>query len=229
MERGHIIDMLFAEFPTEVIRWRAQTVKKDGNAALALAYIDSRDVQDRLDQVCGVDGWQDSYHDVGGGRTSCTISIKFGGEWISKSDGAGVTQVEAEKGLFSDAFKRAAVKWGIGRYLYDVKNVWVPCETYDYNGKKKFSKFTAKPLEYCSMLKNPVTRLVSSGHLTVTELKAKMRELNTEITGCGDIPQLEGMLEGYRHVLNQCIMDLESWHKAMMDNIDKRKTELKDK
>ena len=34
--------------------------------------------------------------------------------------------MEAEKGRISDAFKRAAVHWGVGRYLYNLPNVWVP-------------------------------------------------------------------------------------------------------
>lgn len=40
------------------------------------------------------------------------------------SNGAGETQVEGEKGKFSDAFKRAAVLWGVGRYLYYLPNTW---------------------------------------------------------------------------------------------------------
>jgi hypothetical protein len=36
--------------------------------------------------------------------------------------------MEAEKGALSDAFKRAAVRWGIGRYLYDTDSPWVAIE-----------------------------------------------------------------------------------------------------
>ena len=44
-----------------------------------------------------------------------------GGVWITKTDGAGETDIEGEKGAFSDAFKRAAVHHGVARYLYDDK------------------------------------------------------------------------------------------------------------
>jgi hypothetical protein len=47
---------------------------------------------------------------------------------VWKSDGAGDSDVEAEKGAVSDAFKRAAVKWGVGRYLYDLDSPWVALE-----------------------------------------------------------------------------------------------------
>jgi hypothetical protein len=43
---------LAAEFPRDVVSWRAQTVSKNGDKALALAYIDARDVMRRLDDVC---------------------------------------------------------------------------------------------------------------------------------------------------------------------------------
>src|SRR3546814_10518376 len=69
----------------------------------------------RLDDVCGPAGWQDSYAETGKGRLICTISILCGDQWISKSDGAGDTAVDGEKGAISDAFKRCAVKRGVGR------------------------------------------------------------------------------------------------------------------
>lgn len=94
---------------------------------MALAFIDARDVMERLDSVVGCAGWQCSYPHANG-KTVCRIEIKIDGEWIGKEDGAGDTDVEAEKGALSDAFKRAAVRWGIGRYLYDMPSPWVEIE-----------------------------------------------------------------------------------------------------
>jgi hypothetical protein len=131
-----MFDKLSAHFPVDAIHWRAQSVTdKNGGAALALAYLDARDVMDRLDEVCRPEGWQDSYSETPRGRLICTLSVLTpDGHWIAKSDGAGDTDVEGDKGAISDAFKRAAVKWGIGRYLYDLSNVWAPCEL-NQNGK----------------------------------------------------------------------------------------------
>jgi hypothetical protein len=126
-------------FPPAAIHWRAQTLTKKKDKALALAYLDARDVMERLDAVCGPYGWQDTYSETPSGRVICTISIKDGGgDWIAKSDGAGSTAVEGDKGGISDAFKRAAVKWGIGRYLYDLSDVWAPCTIYN----DRFDKWT---------------------------------------------------------------------------------------
>lgn len=132
-----IFAALAAEFPREQVSWRAQNIKKDGTSALALAYIDSRDVMNRLDSVVGPANWSDSY-DVHEHVTICTIAIRTADGWVSKADGAGDTDVEAEKGRLSDAFKRAAVKWQIGRYLYSIAAPWVECETYDTGKKDNF-------------------------------------------------------------------------------------------
>lgn len=142
-----IANKLKAEFPRDIISWRVQTVYN--GKALALAYIDARDVMQRLDEVMGIEGWEDSYIDSGK-RTYCTLSLKMDERWVHKTDAAGDSDVEAEKGAVSDALKRAAVKWGIGRYLYEdrFKGVWVPCETQNKNGKEMFKKFTAEPWDY---------------------------------------------------------------------------------
>jgi len=136
---------LSEEFPQAAISWRAQSITKDGNKAMALAYIDARDVMKRLDECCGLAGWQCRYPHANG-KTICEIGIKCGNDWVWKADGSGDTDIEAEKGAISDAFKRAAVKWGIGRYLYDMGTPWVPCESYaGHDGKLRFSKFLANP------------------------------------------------------------------------------------
>jgi hypothetical protein len=147
MTTAEDVKQLFAEFPKDAISWRAQSVTKDGTKAMALAYIDARDVMDRLDSVCGAADWQDRY-EFHGSRTICYLSIRVDGEWITKADGAGDSDVEAEKGAISDALKRAAVKWGIGRYLYALDAPWVPCESGDWNGKKQWKKWTADPWSF---------------------------------------------------------------------------------
>lgn len=127
---------LSAPFAADAIHWRAQNVTEArGGSALALAYIDARDVQDRLDEVCGPANWRDEYAETPKGRLICTLALRVDGEWVSKSDGAGDTDVEGEKGAISDSLKRAAVKWGIGRHLYSLGNVWAPCELVMKDGK----------------------------------------------------------------------------------------------
>lgn len=119
---------LRAHFEPSAVSWRVGSTNADKTKGMALAYIDVRDVMDRLDAVVGPENWSDSYTETAKGTLLCTLSIRINGEWISKCDGAGATDVEAEKGQVSDALKRAAVKWGIGRYLYSLSSPWVPIE-----------------------------------------------------------------------------------------------------
>jgi len=118
---------LAAPFPPTAVSWRIGSVASGGDRGMALAYLDARDVMDRLDSVCGPDGWNCRYSHVGQ-ITVCDIGIWNGDYWISKADGAGQSDIEAEKGALSDAFKRAAVRWGIGRYLYHLPSPWVEIE-----------------------------------------------------------------------------------------------------
>lgn len=115
-------------FDPDIVSWRVGSVSAEKKRGMALAYIDARDVMRRLDEVCGPENWQDEYPWSDGKRVVCRIGIRIGAEWVWKTDGAGDTDYEGEKGALSDAFKRAAVKWGVGRYLYDVAAPWVAVE-----------------------------------------------------------------------------------------------------
>lgn len=148
---------LLSEFPHEAVSWRAQSMTRDGDKAMALAYIDARDVMRRLDEVCGPEGWQDRY-EVHGPRVICYLSLRVGDDWVTKADGAGDTDVEAEKGAISDAFKRAAVKWGIGRYLYDLPAPWVPCETYEKGGKHYWKAWRGNPWDFVGNKRPPAQK-----------------------------------------------------------------------
>jgi hypothetical protein len=131
---------LSAPFPPDRVSWRVGSTTQDKQKGMALAYIDARDVMGRLDDVCGPGGWQCRYLAVGT-KTSCEIGVRINYEWVWKADGAGDTDFEGDKGAFSDAFKRAAVKWGVGRYLYDVESPWVHVEPMGKSFRIKESEF----------------------------------------------------------------------------------------
>ena len=120
-----ILAKLAAPFPADQISWRPGKISKDNKKGLALAYIDARNVMDRLDEVVGE--WSDSYSEISG-RLVCGIKING----ITRTDGAGDTAIEGEKGGLSDAFKRAGVKWGIGRYLYRLPTQWGEIDQYKH-------------------------------------------------------------------------------------------------
>jgi hypothetical protein len=98
-------------------KFKVQTAQQYG--AIMVAYVDSRIVQDLLDDVVGEGNWQDKYYDVKG-NVYCSLGIKVDDEWVWKSDCGTAGNIETEKSEASDAFKRAAVKWGIARFLYSL-------------------------------------------------------------------------------------------------------------
>lgn len=113
-------------FPATDVEWRIQqSGVKDGKVwAMCLAYITSRAVMDRLDEVCGPENWRNEYQAAPQGGVMCGLSIKMTDGWVTKWDGAENTDIEGVKGGLSGAMKRAAVQWGIGRYLYDLDAGW---------------------------------------------------------------------------------------------------------
>ena len=121
--------------PYPAVDWKVQATnakQKDGKRtpptkALLVPYIDARAVQARLDYVFGGD-WETEFVDINGG-TKCGITIAGRTRWDvgEESDGA---MGKGPKARFSDALKRAGVAWGIGRFLYDLPAVWVPCSEY---------------------------------------------------------------------------------------------------
>ena len=126
-ERGmsiDIFDRLKAPFSPEDIEFRVGSTTRDKSKGLALAYVTSRAIMDRLDSVLGPTEWQNEVKVCDDGVIA-TLTIRVGGEWIMRQDGAQFTNIEAFKGGISDALKRVAVLYGIGRYLYSLPQEWV--------------------------------------------------------------------------------------------------------
>jgi hypothetical protein len=142
-----LMDRLGAPFPPEAIHWKPQRVDAQGKRALAVPYLDARDVAERLDEVAGPLGWQ-VLHQLVGDQLVTGVGLRDpeAGAWTWKWDSGFVGRIAAEeerdgsaadqqrrtddeeksrKGTLSDGLKRAAVLWGIGRYLYRLPRVWV--------------------------------------------------------------------------------------------------------
>lgn len=105
--------------PIENVKWRVQSASEYG--AICVPYIDARDAQERFDKVCGLN-WKSEHFELGG-KIYCKIGVLNEGEWIWRSDVGTETQVESEKGQASDAFKRAAVFFGVGRFLHEMNPI----------------------------------------------------------------------------------------------------------
>ncbi len=138
-----LTEALAAPFDPREVKFKPAVVS--GNRALALAYVDARVIQDRLDEVLGVTGWQDEYECLPDGSVVCRLRLRLGDEWITKMDVGGQSEQPDEgdrrKAAFSDALKRAAVKFGVGRYLYRLPSQWVDYVTH----KRQFARTPSLP------------------------------------------------------------------------------------
>lgn len=125
MEINKITEKLRAYFPEEDIQWKITATNQDKTKGLAVPYLDTRVIQRRLDDTLGIDGWKSSYRVIDGGFI-CSLSLKLNNEWITKEDGANMTDYEQIKGGISSAFKRTASSgFGVGRYIYDIPVKWI--------------------------------------------------------------------------------------------------------
>lgn len=117
-------------------QWRVQSFSKNYLSAQCVAYIDARDVMNLLDEVVGTENWQDNYKEIDK-KVYAGLGIQVApGQWVWKWDCGTESNIEKEKGQASDAFKRAAVKWGIGRFLYDL-----PVKVVKTNEKKDSNNY----------------------------------------------------------------------------------------
>ncbi len=117
-------------FNISQIKWRLQTKPKDPNdpRALAVAYLDPRDIHERLDLIVGCDGWSFDWQPIvitQGKILAVKGTITIAG--VSKSDIGTSTEEDTDpsKAAVTDALKRAAVLWGIGRHIYRTPPQWV--------------------------------------------------------------------------------------------------------
>lgn len=143
----------FRPLRADEIECRIGQIAKNGNGLTLLLYKDSRTDRDILDETVGPEGWE-CYYDIIGGELFCTVAIwsEERQRWVSKQDVGTPSNMEAEKGRASDAFKRACFRWGIGVELYTAPRIWVPsnaCTIKQGNNGKYvcYDTFTAEQVE----------------------------------------------------------------------------------
>src|SRR5436853_7876905 len=87
MDVRTLTQALSAPFDPKDVKFKPQVVQ--GNRALALAYVDARAIQDRLDEVLGVEGWQDEYECLPDGTVVCRLRLRLGEGWVTTMDVGG--------------------------------------------------------------------------------------------------------------------------------------------
>lgn len=184
MEKAELKEIetkLKAPFKPEEIEYRISAKTADKTKGLAVAYIQARAVQNRLDEVIGFTNWKNEIIETANGKI-CGLSLRINDEWITKYDGANDTKIEATKGGISDSLKRAAVQWGIGRYLYNLPGQWVKIkntykDNYEIVEHPKLPNW-ALPDEFKT--KQPTFKEINKG----AEIKPTKSKLSEDIESC---------------------------------------------
>lgn len=144
---AYVLSRLSEPFPVDEVKFKPQKVLQGKGTAIAVAFVDARIVADRLNAVVGPENWEDSYEPIvvteydskkdahiQYGGMKCTLTILG----VTKSDVGSPSMADELKGSASDALKRAAVKFGVGRYMYDLGSMFLK-----YDEQKR--QFTEKP------------------------------------------------------------------------------------
>jgi hypothetical protein len=116
-----------SQIKPEQIRWRVGSTSKDKSKGMLLGYIDSRTAMEFLDAADAA--WSDEYEIVsldGSQGVQCALTVNG----VTRTDVGVPSNTEGLKGAYSDALKRAAVKHGIGRELYELPRIWVALDNY---------------------------------------------------------------------------------------------------
>jgi hypothetical protein len=128
-------------FDPREIKWRVTHTTRDGSRGAVVAFADPRAYSDRLNQIFTPGGWTRTYQvstvssltrmkkdkliQTGKVLVTCTVTIAglgahadSGEEWADEEN--------AMTSALAQAFKRACVCFGLGRYLYNFAEMWVP-------------------------------------------------------------------------------------------------------
>ena len=168
MEWQQVLEELAQPFPTEKVQWRAGATTRDKKRAQALAYVEARDYEDRLNELLQGD-WSVTFKPWGDTRLICELTV-MGVTRASTGEFEGDKKNAIAEGTVAEAqaFKRACVKFGLGRYLYDIPVQWI-----DYDSEKgRLMETPSLPARF-----TPQTKIDTTPRLSSERVEAMVREL----------------------------------------------------
>lgn len=171
------MELKFRNLNANEIECRVNQINEKG--LTLLLYKDARVDQDILDETVGVMNWKKEYQLIDG-QLFCTISIwdNEKSQWVGKQDVGVESFSQEEKGRASDAQKRSAFCFGIGRELYTAPFIYIPASSCEIkqgsNGKwTTNTRFKVNSIGYDS--KGNIIKLV-----IINNKREKVFEVNYE-------------------------------------------------
>lgn len=167
--------------------------RKNGKMTL-LVYKDARVDANILDETVGQFGWACQFKEEKGTLFAGIALKSEDGTWIWKWDAGAPSNFEKEKGEASDAFKRAAFKWGIGRGLYtapkirvDESNATHKVSYINYDEKGRIKDLTIVDWN------DSVVFNYRDGKVAPVEAEPQMDRVELLKTICGELKHQEGV------------------------------------
>ena len=203
-------------FAADELEWRIQQAgEKNGRVwAICVPYVTNRAIQSRLDDVVGPGDWRNEFRPGPDGGVMCGLSIRVGDEWVTKWDGAENTDVEGVKGGLSGAMKRAAVQWGIGRYLYALDECFAHVhEQGRFRGKtREGTSFRWDPPQLpAQLLPQPAARVALAPVLAIPEAAARHEAMLDYVRRVGPAVDDAAQIRIHRRLRNLKEFVRENW------------------
>ena len=125
-------------FPVKYLSWTVIATKKDKSDALVSPYVGRHHIMARFDDVLGPMNWQTGVQgQVGYLIKGIGIRFEKSEEWVWRWE-PGVYIAATDKnrrrievlGSATVGLRRAAIEWGVGRYLKFITAQWVPYDSF---------------------------------------------------------------------------------------------------
>lgn len=124
-------DSLYSVFRDDEHEFRVLPAEEGATACKVLYFIRSTAIMARLDEAFGPFGWRTTVHDVEGpaGKRGLAVSltVNIDGREVTRT-GVGTQHASAFEGIvgaYDGAFARAAAQLGVGRYLWEIPEIFV--------------------------------------------------------------------------------------------------------
>jgi len=147
LNAANALTRLEEPFASKDVKWLVAATSRDGRKGRVTPYADQRAYTDRLNHIFTAGGWTREYsvHTVspitrmkkdkpiqtGKVLVTCVVSIPG----VGTHSGSGEEWAEDENAMTSaeaQAFKRACVCFGLGRYFYNFAEMWVDLDEYKH-------------------------------------------------------------------------------------------------
>ncbi len=118
-----LLSQLAVPFHSGLVEWKPQAISADKQRALATAYVDMREYEDRLDQV--YPEWSSTAQFLlTSDKVAAIVSLTLDGVTRVNVGEAKLSDENAFTSAFAQAFKRVCSDFGLGRYLYRLPQEW---------------------------------------------------------------------------------------------------------